>query len=100
MEFRLHNRVGDKLMRVSRIIKKLKKRHVLNKIVLVASAVLFIWSIWQHEIMMFPYLKQMWDAEFQFFTGIKVQWGAAYDFTLLAEFIAYILLGTALWFWD
>jgi hypothetical protein len=80
-------------------IKKILKKHALNKIALVVSAVLFVWSIWQHEIMMFPYIQQQWNSTFQFFSGVKVHWGTAYDYTLLLEFIAYIMLGMALWFW-
>jgi hypothetical protein len=82
------------------MVKSYIKKHTLNKILLLFSGVLFIWSVWQHEIMMFPYVQQMWNSQFQFFTGIRVQWGTAYDFTLLAQFIAYLLLGIALWFWE
>jgi len=50
--------------------------------------------------MMFPYMAERWNSTFQFFTGIVVPWGAAYDFTLLGEFLAYVLLAVALWFWE
>jgi hypothetical protein len=76
------------------------KKHTLNKIILLFSGVFFIWCIWQHEIMMFPYMAERWDTWFQFFTGIRIHWGTAYDITLLGEFIAYILLGITLWFWE
>jgi hypothetical protein len=76
------------------------KKHLWNKIAITFSAIFFIWCIWQHEIMMFPYMTERWNSTFQFFTGIVVPWGAAYDFTLLGEFLAYVLLAVALWFWE
>lgn len=100
MEFRFYFGVGDMFMRVTRRITRLIRKHISNKIALFVSAVLFIWTVWQHEIMMFPYMAERWNTTFQFFTGIVVPWGAAYDFTLLGEFIAYVLLGITLWFWD
>lgn len=74
--------------------------HTANKIVLVLGAMFLIWTIWQHEIMMKPYMNQEWGSTFQFFTGIVVPWGFAYDFTLLGEWIAVMMMLAALWFWS
>jgi hypothetical protein len=57
----------------------------------------FVWAIWQHEIMMMPYMASMWNEKFVFFWGICVPWGAAYDFTLLLEAVCFIGALVSIW---
>ena len=76
------------------------RKHIKNAVALFLSGFGFVWSIWQHEIMMTPYMAQRWNSTFQFFTGIIVPWGAAYDFTLLAEAACFITGLASIWFWE
>lgn len=78
----------------------MQRKHIKNSIALFLSTVGFIWSIWQHEIMMKPYMDVRWDTSFQFFTGIILPWGASYDFTLLLLFICYVAALCSIWFWE
>lgn len=76
-----------------------KKSHRWNKIGLFLGGVFLIWTIWQHEIMMKPYMDTQWTGTFQFFSYIVVNWGVSYDLTLLLIFVAVILELACLWFW-
>jgi len=70
-----------------------------SRIVLFFSPIIYMWMVWQHEILMknvLPngqtFLDWVWNMDFAFFTGIHLQWGTAYDFTLLGQAIAYFML--------
>jgi hypothetical protein len=76
------------------------RKHVKNLLALFFSAFGFTWSVWQHEIMMMPYMAERWNSSFQFFTGIIVPWGAAYDLTLLLEALCFIVALCSIWFWN
>jgi hypothetical protein len=77
---------------------KLKPNAFSVALLMFASA-LFVWSIWQHELLVNRFLADMWNTDFAFFWGIHAIWGFAYDFTLIAEFIAFVLPPFAVWFW-
>ena len=72
--------------------------HTLNMLLLAASAALFIWTIWQHEILVLnnfaPYWWMPYDA------GSRFSFGTLYDYSLLLQFVAYTLSPMALWFWS
>jgi len=78
----------------------LERKHFKNAATLFVSACLYFWSVWQHEIMMMPYMAQRWNTTFQFFTGVVVPWGAAYDYTLLIPFICVLTIFLAVWYWE
>lgn len=76
------------------------RKHVKNLIALFFGAVGGIWAIWQHEIMMKPYMEIRWNTTFQFFSGVVLHWGLSYDLTLLAVFACWVVTLCAVWFWD
>jgi hypothetical protein len=59
----------------------------------------WLWGVWQHEIMMMPYMAERWNTKFVFFWGIWVPWGAAYDFTLLLQGFCIVVIFLAVWYW-
>jgi len=80
--------------------KRVERKHIKNMVALFFSTFWFMWAIWQHEIMMMPYMAERWNTGFQFFTGIILPWGAAYDFTLLLEAVCFIVALVSIWFWE
>jgi hypothetical protein len=73
--------------------------NALSIALLIFASALFVWSIWQHELLVNRFLADMWETDFAFFWGIHAIWGFAYDFTLIAEFIAFLLPPCAVWVW-
>lgn len=76
------------------------RKHVKNLAVLIFAHFLFVWNVWQHEIMMLPYMATRWNTTFQFFTFIVVPWGFAYDFTLAFMGLCLVLIDIAFLTWD
>lgn len=78
----------------------IKKKHLPNVFLLFASAFGFVWTVWQHEIMVLWYAAERWDSVFAFFSGIVVKWGVAYDLTLFGEALCFFGACAAIWLWE
>ena len=81
------------------------RKHALNMIVLVIATAMFIWSVWQHELLVIGYIwsnPNVYNAIFQWFSvpALRSTIGQAYDLTLFFTFLALILSDLALWFWN
>jgi hypothetical protein len=72
---------------------------------LVLSIAIFIWSAWQHELLVGHYIwddPMIYNSIFQWFSvpALRTTVGQAYDLTLLISFLALILSNLAIWFWN
>jgi hypothetical protein len=70
------------------------RKHIKNAAVLFFSAFGFMWTIWQREIMAFPYLTEQWHSTF-----LEITWGIVYDFSLLLQAIGLICALASIWSW-
>ena len=79
---------------------KMPPKNTLNILCLMLSVFVFMFGIWQHDIITVGYV---WNGEhvkpFQSFIW-KTTIGEAYDTTLLLEFAAYWLAVIAVWTWE
>jgi hypothetical protein len=94
--------MGRKISFKQKIVEFAKKKHqhLINKILLFVSPILFMFTVWQHEILMLEFMAPHWKEPFAFFSGVVTTKGVAYDVTLLFEFVSYIILAIALWTWN
>lgn len=64
---------------------------------------MYIWGLWQHDILCSPRISDFFTGNFEFFTGIRVSVGLAYNLTLLVQslgvFIAVAVTFVAVWYW-
>lgn len=78
----------------------LNKKHLLNKIALFLSGFLFVWSVWQHEVLVWDWVHSVWDESFAFFSGVVTTKGVAYDWTLGILAFSFFLGLLSLWTWN
>jgi hypothetical protein len=86
-------------------------RNIWQKIFLWLSPALFVWAVWQHEVL-FIYQKigiptgqvldwtTWWNTPATIFTGMTFTHGIVYDSTLLIGFIAFAMWSLAIYFWN
>jgi len=81
------------------------RKHALNMVVLVIATLIFVMSLWQHELLVAWWFWQdpaIYNAPFQMCSTplIRMTCGQAYDLTLLLTAVSLILSDLALWFWN
>jgi len=84
------------------------RKHFPNVIGLLLTVVtgfgLYIWSVWQHDVLAAPRIADFYDGIFEFFTGIRTSVGFAYNVTLLLQTIGVAILAVGIflgvWFWE
>jgi len=87
-----------------------ERKHLANAFALFFAGFLYVWSVWQHEIMLKTvitsdavgqtFLDWVWGHKFNFFTGITTPWGASYDVTLLIPAVCVLMIFLAVWYWE
>jgi len=81
------------------------RKHALNMVVLVIATIIFVMSLWQHELLVIGYIwsnPSVYNAPFQMCSIplIRMTIGQAYDLTLILTSLALVLSDLALWFWN
>jgi len=84
------------------------RKHFPNVIGLLLTIVsgfgLYIWSVWQHDVLAAPRIADFYTGVFEFFTGIRCSVGFAYNITLVLQLLGVAILSIGIflsvWFWD
>lgn len=89
---------GEKaLMRLPRL--KIRK-HTVNIVGLLFSTFMFMWAIWQHDLVAVAPMQSWGDQPFVIGFHVVMDRWTAYDFTLSMIVVAYVLLFVSLWLWN
>jgi hypothetical protein len=83
------------------------KKHLPNLLALTLGLFvgmgMYLWSLWQHDMLCAPRMGDFYTGVFEFFTGVRVSVGFAYNVTLLLQtvgvLIAIVSAFVAAWYW-